>query len=348
MKITNPAIAIVLLVASSAHAQQAVQWKVSEGGNGHWYQLASNGSYLCWSSAEGFARAAGGHLVSENSEAEHDFVATRFVSQDAAWSGRWGPWIGGRLVNGAWTWTTGEPWTFNAWQPGEPNGSGSETVVSYIAQGEGGGCGRTTRWNNWVDCAIVNADGCDVGVWSYLIEWDADCNNDGIVDYGQCRDGSLPDYNGNNIPDCCENGQACIVGNYPVQWRAEDGGNDHWYQLQTRSVITSWGTASSIAAALGGYLATPLSDEEDSFTFRVGNRPGAWNLSLGPWLGGYQDVASADFSEPAGGWQWVTGEPWQFTNWQSPQPDNGGSAGDENRLHYIGFSRNWNCTASSF
>jgi hypothetical protein len=35
------------------------------------------------------------------------------------------------------------------------------------------------------------------------VEWSADCNNDGIVDYGQIRDGSLADVNGDNIPDCC-------------------------------------------------------------------------------------------------------------------------------------------------
>jgi hypothetical protein len=63
-----------------------------------------------------------------------------------------------------------------------------------------------------------------------LCEWSADCNGDGIVDYGQCHDGTLPDYNGNNIPDCCERAEACVVGNYPVQWRTEDGGNGHWYQ----------------------------------------------------------------------------------------------------------------------
>ena len=42
-----------------------------------------------------------------------------------------------------------------------------------------------------------------------IYEWSADCNNDGIVDYGQIRAGELADANGNNIPDCCENGTAC-------------------------------------------------------------------------------------------------------------------------------------------
>jgi hypothetical protein len=38
------------------------------------------------------------------------------------------------------------------------------------------------------------------------------------------------------------------------------------------------------------------------------------------WIGLYQDVNAADYSEPAGGWRWVSGEPVTFTNWQSGEP----------------------------
>jgi hypothetical protein len=41
------------------------------------------------------------------------------------------------------------------------------------------------------------------------LEYDADCNADNIVDFGQCLDGSLPDTNTNNIPDCCEENTPC-------------------------------------------------------------------------------------------------------------------------------------------
>jgi hypothetical protein len=39
---------------------------------------------------------------------------------------------------------------------------------------------------------------------SYVIEWSADCNNDGLVDYGQILSGQLADANANGIPDICE------------------------------------------------------------------------------------------------------------------------------------------------
>jgi hypothetical protein len=37
-----------------------------------------------------------------------------------------------------------------------------------------------------------------------FIEWSADCNGDGIVDYGQIFRGELADLNGNGVPDVCE------------------------------------------------------------------------------------------------------------------------------------------------
>jgi len=38
----------------------------------------------------------------------------------------------------------------------------------------------------------------------FIIEWSTDCNNDGLVDYGQIREGHLEDANSNNVPDRCE------------------------------------------------------------------------------------------------------------------------------------------------
>ncbi|HKX61942.1 MAG TPA: hypothetical protein VJS65_08855, partial [Verrucomicrobiae bacterium] len=55
--------------------------------------------------------------------------------------------------------------------------------------------------------------------------------------------------------------------------------------------------------------------------------------SLGPWLGASQPDGS---TEPAGGWAWITGESWTFTNWSQNQPNNSGGA--ENAVHFFGFS----------
>ena len=44
----------------------------------------------------------------------------------------------------------------------------------------------------------------------FMVEWSADCNSDGIVDYGQILDGTLEDLDENGIPDCCDQGYACF------------------------------------------------------------------------------------------------------------------------------------------
>jgi hypothetical protein len=83
-----------------------------------------------------------------------------------------------------------------------------------------------------------------------------------------------------------------------------------------------------------GYLATVTSPEENQFVirnFRIATQ-------FGYWLGGFQLPGLLD---PAAGWQWVTGEPFSYTNWLNfdfPQPDDaygpGTTSDDENALHF--------------
>jgi hypothetical protein len=131
---------------------------------------------------------------------------------------------------------------------------------------------------------------------------------DGIVDYGQCRDGTLPDFNGNNIPDCCEQETACDVGTYPVQWKADEGGNEHWYLL-LKAAPDCWDQSRLAAVQLGGHLATVSSAPENQFIAGLVSRFYGSNVTIG----GFKDLS-------VGAWRWVTGEPWEFTNWQVGEP----------------------------
>jgi hypothetical protein len=178
----------------------------------------------------------------------------------------------------------------------------------------------------------------DVYAVSYVVEWSADCNSDNIVDYGQCHDGTLPDYNGNNIPDCCDQGVQCTVGNYPVQWRVEDGGNGHWYTNIRLASVISWSAARNAAEALGGYLACPTTQTENEWV---------WSTVVAPvytgwdgWIGLYQ-ISGA---EPAGGWRWITGESADYFAWCGFQPDN---SGPEDFGNYHGNPRCWNDMAEN-
>ena len=93
-------------------------------------------------------------------------------------------------------------------------------------------------WTRFGDVNVVAFGDCQVPDWGLaLFEWSADCNNDGLIDYGQIRASALPDQNGNNIPDGCECAAhpelaACCVGDLYVDQRV-DGADlaallSHW------------------------------------------------------------------------------------------------------------------------
>ena len=100
----------------------------------------------------------------------------------------------------------------------------------------------------------------------------------------------------------------------------------------------SWYDAKAACEARGGHLVTITSMWENTFVFSLVSDINAfWYLDyygngLGPWLGGYQEPGSA---EPDGGWKWVTGEPFVYTNWEVDQPDNMGGALDQNALRFF-------------
>ncbi len=90
-------------------------------------------------------------------------------------------------------------------------------------------------------------------------------------------------------------------------------GNLNWYQ------------AAYLAADAGGYLACPTDEGENTFIFNlVSDEKYFWSfpaatgdnnhyeISIGPYLGGYQPEGSP---EPSGGWSWLSGETWSYSNW---------------------------------
>ena len=128
----------------------------------------------------------------------------------------------------------------------------------------------------------------------------------------------------------------------PVQWTAAAGGNGHYYEFVYDPNVT-WTNARAAAAArtyagLAGYLATVTSAAESSFL--QANFPAQAGADQNGWLGGYQDRSAPDYSEPAGGYRWVTGEPFVYTNWYTSatqsEPDNINDAQD-----YIRETTNW-------
>ena len=192
---------LVVVGTASAADAPAVEWKVSDGGNGHWYQFSNWGTFSTWEAANQAATSRRAHLVTLQSAQEEDFVRSLVGSGSCAPAssevliGGYQP-DGSQEPGGGWRWVTDEPFTYTNWRstPGqiEPNNSGQSsgnfewtclinTVSGWNDGGDGMGCAH-----------------------SALFEYSADCNGDGVVDYGQIQSGELADTNHNNIPDVCE------------------------------------------------------------------------------------------------------------------------------------------------
>ena len=175
---TTSAAALALsaaFVCASANAQQAVQWRVEDGGNGHWDKLVSlpgqGTNRIPWSEARMRAENDHGHLATLTSTQESAVAWTNFNLQlvDTVWGSPWCCWLGGYRISGrTFAWVTGEPYLCNT-LCGWPCESGRENAL-YTGQGTGP-----------TFCVDFHNDGYQGGKPYYLVEWSADCNSDGIV-----------------------------------------------------------------------------------------------------------------------------------------------------------------------
>ena len=203
------AAAITLFAIQAVHAQGAVQWRVEDGGNGHWYAVTSP-QVRSWEQWRSDATGVGCHLATMTSVEENLFVfrlvwvMLPFDSQACVGGYQDRSAASYSEPGGGWRWVTDEPFTWTSWaSPNSPSNSPNGPCV----------CEDYMSIGNWGPGFAVWNDISD-GVSSIpaVIEWSADCNNDGIVDYGQILDGTFPDSNSNGIPDCCEGGGSCCVG----------------------------------------------------------------------------------------------------------------------------------------
>jgi hypothetical protein len=70
-----------------------------------------------------------------------------------------------------------------------------------------------------------------------IFEWSTDCNNDGIVDYGQILDGTFADTDANGVPDCCDAGESCSACPGDVNDSGIVNGTD------IAIILGAWGTS---------------------------------------------------------------------------------------------------------
>ncbi|MDG2424357.1 MAG: right-handed parallel beta-helix repeat-containing protein [Phycisphaerales bacterium] len=222
----------------------AMQWST----NGHWYQAVEVEPYLNWEEASDLATAQGGHLATPVTEEEDLWIINTLLTDDSLWGYNgyyaFGPHIGGwqnfdspdySEPGGGWEWITGGLLEYTNWL-GLDNCCGGQSRMQYYTEQIDG------SWKvGWADVAVVNNE---VLQRSYLVEWSADCNGDGIVDYGQILDGSLEDLDGNGIPDCCDDGSCATVT------VAQDGTGDY---TTIQEAINAVGDGTEIIVYPGTY-----------------------------------------------------------------------------------------------
>lgn len=212
MKRVSCAATIASALGSLASASAApVFWDPESGGNGHWYELVVVNN-VSWTDANLAAQSRGGHLATVQSVAENALLESMVLASPQAIlqipSGRWlGPWLGGFQAansvepSGGWTWVTGEPWVYTNWDVGQPDNNTTFGAESYLEFSR-----RATVFSGTWNDRSNDDPNRDPG---YIIEWESDCNGDGITDKGQILVGTLIDLDNNGVPDCCQTHSCC-------------------------------------------------------------------------------------------------------------------------------------------
>lgn len=129
-------------------AQNWIQWKSAEGGNGHYFALTL--AETNWEAAQRLADAWGGHLATITSGAEQQFINSNFLTgaldKRPVWIGlvdtmaKRKPWklkLGsvkievGNQPKPKYAWVTGEAINYENWHPNQPDNAGGDE--HYVA-----------------------------------------------------------------------------------------------------------------------------------------------------------------------------------------------------------------------
>ena len=129
-------------------------------------------------------------------------------------------------------------------------------------------------------------------------------------------------------------------GDFTVEFTPppQNPANGHFYELVSQQL--SWTDAAAAANAsllqgVPGHLVTITDQAELDWIIN--------NLAPSrPWIGLSQNLASPSYSEPGGGFEWVTGEPLTFTNWSAGEPSNNSASGGSEEFVEMFASGVWN------
>lgn len=196
-------------IAISDVRTAVTRWDSASGGNGHYYDIVVEAG-LTWDQAKARAEALGGHLATITSASEQAHIAELLALQPGALytpSLQLGPYIGARQAagsvepSGGWTWVTGEPWSYAAWGVNEPSNAMCTPSGQFVPESVAQLTGAAALWNDVSDAPASCFGWIATG---FVVEWEADCDGDGLVDIGQILEGQLADTNSDGVPDACQ------------------------------------------------------------------------------------------------------------------------------------------------
>ncbi|WP_372794426.1 lectin-like protein [Pontiella sp.] len=309
----------------------------------HRYQVMT--AHMTWPEAKVFAEQSGGHLAVFASQEEYYTALSACTNAKAL-----KPWLGAtdEAAEGVWEWVTGELFDYTRWATNEPNNYKQPEM--YLRMG------KNAKWcdmgSNTIACLMVeyeaglnplnpdsDGDGLSDGEELKLYGSSArstDTDGDGISDDEEAALGINPanrDSDGDSIEDQVE----IAMGLDPASVDTDgDGLGDSEEALQIYQLVDlslTWEESSVAASNFGGHLAVITSDEE---TYAVSSLlPGVKQVH--PWIGAY---------ETSGGkWQWVNGEEFDYTHWDTDEPND--YKGPESYVQLISKSLKWNDAGES-
>lgn len=145
IKLATAAATALAMFCQTAQAVP-IQWEISDGGNGHWYEFI-HAQGINWFQADAAASSAShlgatGHLVTLTSAEENAFAFSIVNVRGSIWLGGFQP--GGTEPADGWTWVTGEAFAFTNWAGIEPNDAGGEDHLTFDDFTD-----RNGTWNDW-------------------------------------------------------------------------------------------------------------------------------------------------------------------------------------------------------
>ena len=189
----------------------------------------------------------------------------------------------------------------------------------------------------WANAASAdNYALANVGQVKYLFSFGVDTDDDGLPDVWETRyfgDATSGSPTVDSDSDGAMNDQEFASSTDPNSQDTDGDGLTDGVEINTPQAHTyrwistnlTWSAAKTAAEAMGGHLATILSESEFLY---ISNRLGAILAATNTWIG-----ATDETTEDT--WVWVTGETMDYDRWATNQPNN--YNGNQDYAHFWGW-----------